>query len=298
MALTRERLAAIAGYRPQVLSLETRLVDERGDHVIERLAFRLEDGTAVRGFLTRPVESEGRALPALLYAHAHGNRFEIGASELVDGRPALIGPPGPAFAAAGYVTLSIDMPTFGDRAGTAESAAAKAGLWHGRPLFGQMLGEQAAALGYLGARPDVDPARIGMTGISMGATLAYFLAALDPRVRAIAHLCCFADFASLVASGAHDLHGHYLTLPGLLAEGSTGEIAGLVAPRPQLVLIGSEDPLTPAAAVERAMADARLGYDAAGPGSALTLIVEQGVGHRETPAMRKAVLEFFARALG
>ena len=102
---------------------------------------------------------------------------------LIDGRPAWLDPPGLALARRGFVALSIDMPTFGSRSGVTESAAAKAALWHGRTLFGQMLGEQAAALTWLAARPDVDQARIGMVGISMGATLAYFLAALDPRWR-------------------------------------------------------------------------------------------------------------------
>jgi dienelactone hydrolase len=68
-------------------------------------------------------------------------------------------------------------------------------------LFGQMLAEQSAALTWLASRRDVDAGRIGMTGISMGATLSYFLAAIDARVAATAHLCCYADFATLVETG-------------------------------------------------------------------------------------------------
>ena len=105
----------------------------------------------------------------------------------------------------------------------------------GRSLAGQMLGELASALDWLAAGPGTDPARIGVFGLSMGATLGYWLGAVEPRVAAVAHLCCFADFGPLVASGAHDLHGIYLTVPGLLAMASNGEIAGLIAPRPQFV---------------------------------------------------------------
>ncbi|WP_425987165.1 alpha/beta hydrolase family protein [Ensifer sp. R-19] len=165
-------------------------------------------------------------------------------------------------------------------------------------LFGQMLSEQQAALTWLSMRNDVDPARIGMTGISMGATLSYFLAALDPRIAAIAHLCCYADFATLVATGAHDLHGHYLTIPGLLAETSTGEIAGLVAPRPQLICVGLDDPLTPPQAVERAHAATRAAYRAAGAERNLFLVAEPGIGHVETLTMREAVLAFLSHHLG
>ena len=234
----------------------------------------------------------------MLLAHAHGGAYDIGARELVDGRPAWLDPPGPALAGAGFVALAIDMPCFGSRAGLGESAASKAGLWYGRPLFGQMLGDQAGALSWLTARPEVDPARIGVLGLSMGATLGYFLAALDPRVAAVAQLCCFADFATLVETGAHDLHGPYLTVPGLLAAISTGAIAGMVAPRPQLICLGAEDPLTPPLAVARACAEAEAAYRAAGGEAALEICIEAGVGHRETPEMRRRVMAFLRRALG
>ncbi|ANH07247.1 S9 family peptidase [Shinella sp. HZN7] len=296
MTISSERLRLLTGFAETELRLEESLVETREDHAVERLRFRLPEGTPVRGLLTRPLSHEGTH-PAILYAHAHGNRYEVGASELTEGRPALLNPPGPVLAREGYVTLSIDMPTFGERANITESAAVKAALWQGRTLCGQMLGEQAAALAWLAARPDVDPARIGMTGLSMGATLAYFLAALDTRIAAVAHLCCYTDFATLVETGAHDLHGHYLTMPGLLAETSTGEIAGLVAPRPQLVCIGSEDPLTPPLAVERAFRQTAGAYFRAAASDRLALLSEAGTGHRETAHMRKAVLDFFKEYL-
>ena len=162
---------------------------------------------------------------------------------------------------------------------------------------GQMLGEQSAALGWLADRPHVDRSRIGVFGISMGATLGYFLAAADRRPACIAQLCCFADLGRLIQTGAHDLHGIYLTIPGLLERTSSGEIAGLVAPRPQLICIGDLDPLTPPAAVDPALAAARAAYAAAGVPDRLLVHREAATGHAESPAMRKAVLAFFARHL-
>lgn len=298
MAICAERLRTLLGLIDTELTLEEHETEDCGSHVVERLRFRSRyDQAAIRGFLTRP-PGTGSLRPAILYAHAHGGRYEIGADELVDGRPALLGPPGPVLAKHGFVTLCIDMPTFGERATVTESAATKAALWYGRTLFGQMLGEQMAALAWLSSLSDVDPDRIGMTGISMGATLCYFLAALDKRIAATAHLCCYADFASLIETGAHDLHGHYLTIPGLLTETSTGEIAGLVAPRPQLICLGRDDPLTPPQAVERAYAETRAAYRAAEAEDALSLLVQTDVGHVETEPMRAAVLAFLKRHLG
>jgi hypothetical protein len=260
---------------------------------VERLGFTTAAGERVRGFLCLPAGTG--PFPAVLVIHAHGHDYGIGADELIFGRPALQGPPGPALAAAGIAALCLDMPCFGDRRGASESAAAKAALWQGRSLAGQMLGECAAAIDWLSARPGIRADRIGVFGISMGATLGYWLAAVDPRVAALVQDCCLADFAALIASGAHDLHGPYLTVPGLLTLASNGTIAGLMAPRPQFVGIGEDDPLTPPEALAPALAELTAAY--AATGGDLVIHREPGVGHRETPAMRRAALAFLGRHL-
>lgn len=281
-------LALPARAAPRLVSS---VIDDRGDHVVERLALDIR-GAAVRGILARP-HGEG-PFPAVLYCHAHGARYEIGADELLDGRPSLISPYGPALARAGFVSLAIDMPTFGERREPGESALSKALLWHGRTLMGEMLADHLAAFDYLGTRDDVDAGRIAALGLSMGATHAFFLGALEPRLAGAAHLCCFADWQNLVETGAHDLHGHYMTVPGLLEKTSVGRIAGMVAPRPQLVCVGDLDPLTPPEAVDVALAETRAAYAAKGAAGALTLLRSPGTGHVETPAMRAAVVEFLA----
>ena len=150
------------------------------------------------------------------YIHAHGNAYDIGANELLCGRKALLSPLGPEFARRGYAVLMVELPAFGTRADPGESARAKAALWNGRSLAGQMLGEQAAAFDYLAARSDVIAERIAIFGISMGATFSYWLSAVEERLAASAHLCAYADFAALIAAGNIDLHGIYLTVPALL----------------------------------------------------------------------------------
>ncbi len=293
MPITRDQLRQIFRLEPPTLVLADSVSEAQDYGVLERLSFETATGERIRGLLCRPKEPGPHS--AILYAHAHGGAYQIGASELVDGRPALLSPLGPVFAAAGYVTLAIDMPTFGERLEPRESPLTKQLLWYGKSLFGLMLSEQAAALTYLAARPDVDAGRIGMFGLSMGSTLSYWLAAVDERIAAIAHLCCYADFATLIESGAHEGHSFYLTVPGLLAATSTGEIAGLVAPRPQLICVGEDDPLTPPLALDRALVETRAAY---GEGGAVEVLRQPGIGHEETPQMRAAVLDFFKRTLG
>ncbi len=293
---TRQEIRAafeIGRHKLRLVAAET----GKGDvFAVETLHFRTETGEAVRGILTRP--SVVRVpLPAVLYIHAHGNNYDIGADELITGRPALLSPLGPVFAASGFVSMTIDLPTFGERQGQTESSLAKALLWHGRSLAGQMLGELSSALDYLSARPDVAADRIAAFGISMGATFSYWLASVDRRIAALAHLCCYADFETMIASGAHDGHGIYLTIPGLLDFASNGEVAGFIAPRPQFIGLGARDPLTPPDAVAVALKQTRTAYAQADAADRLEVLIEPEGGHAETPAMRAGVLSFFERWL-
>ncbi len=293
MPITRERLRQLVGLVEPAVSLSTAHIEQRDGYEVEHLRLRLGD-TDVRGILTRPLNVTDR-LPAILYGHSHGGRYDIGADELLDGREYLLDPLGPVFARAGYVTMCIDMPVFGERATVSEGYAAKALLWYGTGLFGQMLCDHSAALTYLASRPDVDPTRIGAFGISMGCTLSYWLAAMDERIAAVAHLCCFADLRTMIELGAHDGHGVYLVVPGLLNEADAGAIGALVAPRPQLICIGEADSLTPPAAVALAWDETSAAY--ANYPDRLQLVSEPGVKHQETPRMREAALAFFRRYL-
>ncbi|KQN70124.1 dienelactone hydrolase family protein [Devosia sp. Leaf64] len=294
MTFTAERFRALLGFEQRSAVETDRQIEDYGDYVVEYLRLQI-GGQDVRGILTRPTVVDG-TLPAILYGHSHGGGYAIGARELLDGREYLVGPLGPVFARAGYVTLCIDMPIFGERATVSESAAAKALLWHGKSLFGEMLSDHAAALTYLAGRDDVDAKRIGAFGLSMGCVLSYWLAAIDDRIAAVAHLCCFADFRTMIELGAHHGHGIYLTVPGLLREADGGTIAALIAPRPQLICVGEADHLSPPLTVQRAWAELQPAYaEAQGK---LELVSEPGVGHQETTRMREAVLAFFGKWLG
>ena len=160
-----------------------------------------------------------------------------------------------------------------------------------------MLSELSHALGALADHPAIDADRIATLGISMGATHAYWLAALEDRVAACAHLCAFTNIGPLIETGAHDLHGIYMTVPGFLDHGDMGDVAALVAPRPQWIGSGGRDPLTPPEALNPALSTLRQAYESQGAADRLTVLVAPEAGHQETPAMRRAVLDFLDDAL-
>ena len=232
----------------------------------------------------------GSDAPALLYCHAHGNAYGIGKSEVLEGRPALQEPPlAQVIARTGWIVFCIDMPGFGARQSQGpESALAKSAHWYGQTLLGQMVNDQLLALEVL-----VDafrPSSIATLGISMGGTLAYLVAAVRDDIAATAHLCVFADMAPLIKAGAHDLHGPYMTIPGLLKDHDMSSIAALVAPRHQFVATGDTDPLTPANAYAPAIKLLENAYR--DHPDRLTIVRDLAAGHEETPAMREACLEF------
>ncbi|MEM6460940.1 MAG: alpha/beta fold hydrolase [Pseudomonadota bacterium] len=284
-------LLGMRGGAPKLKGFRIRDKQAESGFVQEEIEIETRTGV-VPATLMRPLES-GRRYPAILYCHAHGKRYDIGRAELATGRPALHAPFGPDLVARGFAVLCADMPGFGSRQHEGgENALAKAALWNGTTLMGAMLADLSACLDYLTSRQDVDPARISTLGISMGATHAYWLAALDQRISGVAHLCAFANMQPLIESGAHDLHGPYMTVPGLLQRCDMADIAAMIAPRPQFVAYGCLDPLTPAAAIEPALATLHGAYQRAGAPDELTVQRSINTGHVETPEMREAVLRF------
>lgn len=276
---------------PQIVSTE-----QRAHGTAKRLNFKTQDGSDIAAILLEPTGANSESpSPAILYCHAHGARYDIGINELIDGRPALINPYADDLLALGFVVLCLEMPCFGARAHPEESAASKSALWFGKTLFGQMLAELSAGLDYLSNLSHVDCARIGTLGISMGGTHAWWLAALDTRIKAAAHLCCFADLQSLVKLGNHDNHGHYMTVPGLLAQCSSGQLASLIAPRAQFCGVGLQDWSSPQDAFKIAQDELIKAYE--NTPTMLSFHIEPDVGHQETPAMRAAVLTFLKRRL-
>lgn len=292
--ITRDDIAPLLG--PDWKDTRLTLVEDAPAQPapLRRLVFRTQTGEEVPA-LYLPSRTGATAL----YCHAHGNRYDIGINEVTQGRPALHAPYLPDFIARGWGLLCLELPCFGTRAHQSESATAKARLWQGRTLFGQMLGEERAALAWLADQPETDADRIAVMGISMGGTLAWWLGALQPGFAAIVSIACFADLHLLIDSGAHDGHGPYMTVPGVLPVARSGQIAGLSAPTPALHCVGLKDWSTPPDAFQRAADDLRACYatDFATVPTQLGFVIDPDCGHAETAQMRIAILRFLDKNL-
>lgn len=267
---------------------------DRGAYWLDRLEFDLNGLQPVRAYFVRPKSGPVKR-PAVLFNHSHGGRYELGKDELILGNTYLhVTPYAEDLAQAGFNVLCIDHWCFGERNSKTESETFKEMLWHGQVLWGMMVYDSLRAMDYLVSREDVDASRIATLGISMGSTMAWWLAALDVRVKVCIDLCCLTDFQSLIKHRSLDCHGVYYYVPGLLKHFTTAGINALIAPRPHLSLAGIKDPLTPVDGLDIIEQELKAVYAKVGASENWRLSRSQGA-HQETPAMRREILEFLAR---
>jgi dienelactone hydrolase len=298
----RKELWALLGdlpwqHRPgpaQVLS-----TDEHDGYTLQRLVLDLNGAEPVPALLLIPKKRQTPA-PGLLFIHWHAGMYDLGKEQLlrgVEAQPAYA----PVCAERGLVTLAIDSWCFGERkhegdGHRGEEDAFKLMLWRGQVLFGMMMFDEFRALDYLATRSEVDARRLGAFGMSMGATKAWWLAALDPRVRLCTDVCCLTDYEGLINTHGLSEHGVYYYVPSLLKHFQTADINELIVPRAHLSVNGRKDPLTPPAGVEKIRDHLLPLYRKYGSGADCRIELFD-CAHVELPEMRKLILEWMDRYL-
>ena len=185
-------------------------------------------GFYLTGSLYLPLDGTA-PFPAVLSPHGHwsNGRLENTLKASVPGRAI-------NFVLQGYVVLTYSMIGYNE---TAEVLPHRfenpqQELW-GFGAMGLQLWNSIRALDFLTSRDEVDVKRIGLTGASGGATQAFMLTAIDPRIR--------------VAAPVNMISAHFQggciceNAPLLRLHTSNIEIAALAAPRPLLMVSTSGD---------------------------------------------------------
>jgi dienelactone hydrolase len=293
----REQLWELLGKlppRPKLPKVQTLSTEDRGDYVAEKFQFDNGAGATVPGYLIRPKEIRGKA-PAILYCHWHGGEYDIGKEELFQAKHTPEAP-GPVFARRGFVVLGIDAYCFGERNGrgpggpnekgsAGELSASKFNLWVGRTLWGMMLRDELMGLDYLASRPEVDARRIGVTGMSMGATRSWWLMALDERLRTGVAVACLTRYRNLIDHEMLKAHGIYYFVPNLLNHFDTEAVLAMLAPRPALFMNGDQDGGSPVDGIRAIEQAVRPAYRLYAKESDFQSSVYAGQGHVYTPEM-------------
>ncbi len=276
----------------------------RPGYVLEKVAIDNGCDGEVTALVLVPEKRQG-PLPAILWLHSSTPDKNQIVTPNTNGGPE---PLGEVFVKAGYVVLSPDAYWHGDRAGTGPAGPAETGraeqeslhklhLWLGRTLWGMFVRDDQVALDYLCSRSEVDKSRVGATGMSMGSTRAWWLAAVDERVACVVGVACLTRYQNLIAHGQLRQHGVYYFVNGLLKHFDIEGVIALIAPRPFLGLNGDLDAGSPADGIKIIEERAGRVYAALGAGERFKSILYPSVGHTYTPEMRQEMLAWFDRWL-
>src|SRR6516162_6246183 len=267
--------------------------------VIEKLHYQSKPGLYVTANLYRPKEVKGK-LPAILYVCGHSGKGR-------DGNKTAFQDHGFWFANNNYTCLIVDTLQLGEIPGIHHGTygirgpgAAEAPTrfwWHsaGYTPAGVECWNGVRAIDYLLTRPEVDPDKIGVTGISGGGAATFWIAAADPRVKVAVPVSGMSDLDFYVKQKGANGHCDCMFLYNTYQWDWT-TIAALVAPRPMLFANSDKDPIFPMDGNRRIIAKLRDCYKMHGVPNLVEEYVSVG-GHDYRPDLRVAIFQFFNKHL-
>jgi dienelactone hydrolase len=281
--------------RPRLRGVEAGQWHEEPGYRWQRVWLQTEADLRIPGFFVLPgaaaLQAAGGRVPVTIACQGHaadGMRVSLGmvATEVYE-KSIANGDRDLALQAVrhGFACLALEMRGFGelrlaaDYEKSANNSCTRLSVLSiqiGRTLLGMRVHDVMAAVDFLLDRPEIDGRRIVLTGNSGGGTVTLTTGALEDRLAATIPSCAFSTFGASI-QGVHHCPCNFV--PGMSALADMSDLAGLAAPRPQLIISGKEDAIFPIDAVHEAFARAKEIYAAAGAPDALRLFVGQG-GHR------------------
>jgi len=149
--------------------------------VIEKWILTSEPGSRMPVLLYRPAQPGARR-PALVLTHGHGGSksraFNQYAAQLYARLGLAVVVNDPIGEEERNIAGKLGSRAHDDARADARAAAA------GRLIMGKLVFDTMRAIDWLLTRPDIDPARVGVAGVSNGGAQATWLAALEPRLKA------------------------------------------------------------------------------------------------------------------
>jgi dienelactone hydrolase len=281
------------------LHAEIRGTLDRGAYTIEKLLYQSLPDFYVTALLYVPKDQKGPA-PAVLFVCGHDERakaaprYQAVCLDLVEN---------------GFVVLAMDPPGQGERyqywdpetgrriVGGCTAEHTYAGLpvmLQGASISRWFTWDAIRAVDYLCSRPEVDPARIGVTGNSGGGTQTSFLMLAEPRLAAAVPCTFVMTLESYHATGqAQDSEQ---LIAGCFVHGPDhDDYLTAMAPKPVLVGAAAYDYFPIEGALE-AVARAKRIYSLYGAEDQVEIAIAP-TRHEYSPFLREAAVNWFRRHL-
>ncbi len=265
---------------------------------IEDVRFKAERDIWVPAIVVKPLKA-AEPLPAIICLPGTGGTRQ----QLTDAKLQLSERPRTGWARAlarqGFLTISLDYRGSDARHQNIYLEALREQL-AGRSYMGLLVRETMRAVDYLQTRADVDGAKIGVTGFSLGGAIAWYAGAADPRLRVIVPVCGGAGtYDDLLRSQPNArYHSQYFYPAGFLKlfPGDQPEVFASLAPRAVLVVGRDQDQGMPVEGLRKLEREVKSVYARRGVADRFAVHLTAG-DHTYTEEMFEEVSQWFQRYL-
>jgi dienelactone hydrolase len=257
---------------------------------VENVHFQSRPGLYVTGNLYLPRELD-RKYPAILYVCGHGGVKKNGVSY---GNKVHYQHHGAWFARNGFVCLTIDTLQLGEIEGIHHGTYRYDRWWwvsRGYTPAGVEAWNCIRALDYLSSRPEVDAARLGVSGRSGGGAYSWWVASTDSRVKVAVPVAGITDLQDHVVRGCVEGHCDCMYMLNTY-RWDYYDVAAMVAPRPLLISNTDRDRIFPLGGVMRTYSRVAKIYDLLGKREDLAIQITAGP-HQDTQELRVHAFRWF-----
>ncbi len=152
----------------------------------------------------------------------------------------------------GFSCVALEQRCFGERGGTPDPdcyVASMTALLSGRTILGGRVWDIMKLIDVLTEHfsDKFDAEKIYCMGNSGGGTATFYATALDKRIKGAIPSCAFATFSGSIGAMYHCACNY---VPQIANYFDMAEIAGLIAPRPLVIVSGREDKIFPLSTAE------------------------------------------------
>ena len=276
---------AVEGDRPPLNVKYTGTIQKEG-YRIEKLYYESLPGLYVPANLYIP-DNITEPVPGVLYLCGHSRTQKVH----YQAHPR-------KFAELGFVCLIVETIQYGEVWGEHWGCYARGWFnWYSRGYTpaGVEVWNGMRGLDLMSELPEVNAEKLGITGISGGGAISWFLAAADPRIAVVAPVCGNSTLETQVSTRTLDGHCDCMMMINTYGR-DFQDIGALIAPRPLFIAQADRDGLNTIESSYRVYQELRDFYRLFGAEDNIDFIATPG-GHSYHKNSRQEIFSFFMKHL-